>query len=147
MLTAANVSDEMAVNYFIKNYYHQGKSLWSGQGAEKLGLSGAVDDEEAFKNVISGLTPDGTEQLNARVVKGKVKENEKGFERRAALDCTFSAPKSVSLMALVGGDTRLIDAHHQALKEVLQLIEQRYAYTRVTSDNGRHRIKTGNLVV
>lgn len=143
MLTAANVSSEMAVNYFIKNYYHQGKSLWSGQGAKKLGLSGAVDDEEAFKNIIEGLTPDGHEVLNARVVK----ENGKGFERRAALDCTFSAPKSVSLMALVGGDTRLIDAHHQALKETLELIEQRYAYTRVTDNSGRHRVKTGNLVV
>ncbi|MBD2303397.1 relaxase domain-containing protein [Nostoc sp. FACHB-87] len=142
MLTAANVSSEMAVNYFIKNYYHQGKSLWSGKGASKLGLSGAVDDEDAFKNVIEGRTPDGKEQLNARVVK---KGQEK--ERRAALDCTFSAPKSVSLMALVGGDTRLIDAHHQALKQTLELIEQRYAYTRVTGDNGRHRVKTGNLVV
>ncbi|MCC5618793.1 relaxase domain-containing protein [Nostoc sp. CHAB 5836] len=139
MLTAANVSSEMAVNYFIKNYYHQGKSRWSGEGAQKLGLSGAVDNEQAFKNVISGRSPDGREQLNARVLKPD--------GRRAALDCTFSAPKSVSLMALVGGDTRLIDAHHQALFEVLQLIEQRYAYTRVTDNNGRHRIKTGNLVV
>ncbi|WP_414516647.1 MobF family relaxase [Nostoc sp. PCC 9305] len=142
MLTAANVSSEMAVNYFIKNYYHQGKSLWNGQGAKKLGLSGAVDDEDAFKNIIEGLTPDGREVLNARVVKEKGKG-----ERRAALDCTFSAPKSVSLMALVGGDTRLIDAHHQALKETLELIEQRYAYTRVTDNSGRHRVKTGNLVV
>ncbi|MBD6620632.1 conjugative relaxase [Komarekiella sp. 'clone 1'] len=141
MLTAANVSSEMAVNYFVKNYYHQGKSRWSGQGAEKLGLSGEIDNEDAFKNVIEGRSPQGSEQLNARVVKGK------GEERRAALDCTFSAPKSVSLMALVGGDARLIDAHHQALKEVLQLIEQRYVYTRVTDDNGRHRVKTGNLVV
>ncbi|MHC0068350.1 MobF family relaxase [Nostoc sp. UIC 10890] len=141
MLTAANVSSEMAVNYFIKNYYHQGKSLWNGQGAKKLGLSGAVDDEDAFKNIIEGLTPDGREVLNARVVKEKGKG-----ERRAALDCTFSAPKSVSLMALVGGDTRLIDAHHQALKKTLELIEQRYAYTRVTDNSGRHRVKTGNLV-
>lgn len=139
MLTAANVSSEMAVNYFVKNYYHQGKSLWSGQGALKLGLSGAIDDEEAFKNVISGRSPQGREQLNARVLKPD--------ERRAALDCTFSAPKSVSLMALVGGDTRLIDAHHQALKETLELIEQRYAYTRVTDYDSRHRVKTGNLVV
>lgn len=139
MLTAANVSSEMAVNYFVKNYYHQGKSLWSGQGALKLGLSGAIDDEEAFKNVISGRSPQGREQLNARALKPD--------ERRAALDCTFSAPKSVSLMALVGGDTRLIDAHHQALKETLELIEQRYAYTRVTDNSGRHRVKTGNLVV
>jgi conjugative relaxase-like TrwC/TraI family protein len=139
MLTAANVSEEMAVNYFIKNYYHQGKSLWSGQGAEKLGLSGAVDDEDAFKNIIEGRSPDGKEQLNARAVKPKTK--------RAALDCTFSAPKSVSLMALVGGDTRLIDAHHRALKEVIKLMEERYAYTRVTEGDSRHRVNTGNLVV
>ncbi|MFN6562415.1 MAG: MobF family relaxase [Nostoc sp. ChiSLP01] len=139
MLTAANVCSEMAVNYFIKNYYHQGKSRWSGEGAAKLGLLGGVDDEQAFKNVIQGLTPDGTEQLNARVVKPE--------ERRAALDCTFSAPKSVSLMALVGGDERLIQAHHQALEKVLKLMEQRYACTRVTQSNGRHRENTGNLVV
>lgn len=105
MLTSANVSSEMAVNYFIKNYYHQGKSRWSGKGAEKLGLSGAVENQQAFKNVISGRSPDGREQLNAKVLKPN--------ERRAALDCTFSAPKSVSLMALVGGDERLIAAHHQ----------------------------------
>ena len=139
MLTAANVSSEMAVNYFIKNYYHLGKSLWSGQGAEKLGLSGAVDDEEAFKNIIEGRSPQGHDQLNARAVKPKTK--------RAALDCTFSAPKSVSLMALVGRDTRLIDAHHRALKEVIKLMEERYAYTRVTEGDSRHRVNTGNLVV
>jgi conjugative relaxase-like TrwC/TraI family protein len=139
MLTAANVSSEMAVKYFVKNYYHQGKSRWSGLGAEKLGLSGAIDNEQKFTNVIEGLTPDGSEQLNARVLKQK--------ERRAALDCTFSAPKSVSLMALVGGDSRLIAAHHQALKETIQLMERRYAITRVTQNNGRHRVNTGNLVV
>ncbi|MBC1221005.1 MobF family relaxase [Nostoc sp. UCD120] len=139
MLTAANVSSEMAVKYFVKNYYHHGKSRWSGQGAEKLGLSGAIDDEQKFTNVIEGRSPDGREQLNARVLKQK--------ERRAALDCTFSAPKSVSLMALVGGDSRLIAAHHQALKEVIGLMERRYAITRVTQNNGRQRVNTGNLVV
>ncbi|MEA5604490.1 MobF family relaxase [Nostoc sp. UHCC 0252] len=139
MLTAANVSSEMAVKYFVKNYYHQGKSRWSGLGAEKLGLSGSIDNELEFTNVIEGRSPDGLEQLNARVLKQK--------ERRAALDCTFSAPKSVSLMALVGGDSRLIAAHHQALKEVIGLMERRYAITRVTQNNGRHRVNTGNLVV
>ncbi|MBE8991716.1 MobF family relaxase [Nostoc sp. LEGE 12450] len=139
MLTSANVSSEMAVNYFIKNYYHLFMSRWSGKGAEKLGLSGAVENQQAFKNVISGRSPDGREQLNAKVLKPD--------ERRAALDCTFSAPKSVSLMALVGGDERLIAAHHQALKKVLTLMEQRYAITRVTQGDSRHRVNTANLVV
>ena len=139
MLTAANISSEMAVKYFVKNYYHQGKSRWSGLGAEKLGLSGSIDNELEFTNVIEGRSPDGLEQLNARVLKQK--------ERRAALDCTFSAPKSVSLMALVGGDSRLIAAHHQALKEVIGLMERRYAITRVTQGDCRRRVNTGNLVV
>lgn len=114
-------------------------SRWSGQGAEKLGLSGSIDNEQKFTNVIEGRSPDGREQLNARVLKQK--------ERRAALDCTFSAPKSVSLMALVGGDSRLIAAHHQALKEVIGLMERRYAITRVTQGDCRPRVNTGNLVV
>ncbi len=129
----------MAVNYFIKNYYHQRKSRWSGKASEKLGLSGEIEDEQAFKNVIEGRSPDGSEKLNARVLNQK--------ERRAALDCTFSAPKSVSLMALVGGDTRLIDAHHQALQKVIQLMEERYATTRVMEGDTRHRISTNNLLV
>ncbi|MBD2451143.1 relaxase domain-containing protein [Nostoc sp. FACHB-152] len=129
----------MALNYFIKNYNHQGKSRWSGQAAEKLGLSGAIEKEQVFKNVIEGRTPDGKEHLNARMV------NEK--KRRAAIDCTFSAPKSVSLMALVGGDTRLVKAHHRALEKTISLMEERYATTRVIEGDKRHRISTGNLLV
>ncbi len=40
-----------------------------------------------------------------------------------------------------------MQAHHQALKEVIALIERRYACTRVTQSNGRQRVHTGNLVV
>ncbi|QLE53643.1 hypothetical protein FD724_37145 (plasmid) [Nostoc sp. C057] len=50
----------------------------------------------------------------------------------------FNAQKC-KLGSIVGGDTRLIDAHHQALKGTLELIEQRYAYTRVTDNSNRHR--------
>ena len=39
----------------------------------------------------------------------------KSVEHRAGWDATFSAPKSVSLTALVGGDERVRDAHRQAV--------------------------------
>ncbi len=35
-------------------------------------------------------------------------------KHRPGYDLTFSAPKSVSVMAMLGGDKRLIDAHNQA---------------------------------
>jgi hypothetical protein len=43
---------------------------------------------------------------------GKVVDPEK---RRAATDFTFSAPKSVSIAALVQQDERVLEAHHQAV--------------------------------
>jgi len=33
---------------------------------------------------------------------------------------TFSAPKSVSVMAIVGGDERLVAAHGTAVREALE---------------------------
>lgn len=139
MLTAANVASEMAQKYFVRNYDHQGKSRWDGLGAERLGLSGEIENEAKFANVIQGRSPDGTEQLNARIVAPE--------KRRAALDCTFSAPKSVSMMALVGGDARLIEAHHKTLRQMMELIEDNYSYTKISKDGLRWKVATDNLIV
>jgi DNA primase catalytic core len=42
---------------------------------------------------------------------------------RAGWDLTFSAPKSVSLAGLVGGDERIIEAHRAAVRAALQAAE------------------------
>ena len=42
-----------------------------------------------------------------------------GFHRRGASDVTLSAPKSVSLMAMVGGDERIVDAPDRAVGRTL----------------------------
>jgi conjugative relaxase-like TrwC/TraI family protein len=44
---------------------------------------------------------------------------------------------------LVGGDSRLEEAHRIAVKRTLEIIESRYAQTRVKGE----RINTGNLTV
>jgi conjugative relaxase-like TrwC/TraI family protein len=38
-------------------------------------------------------------------------------KRRSLYDMTLSAPKSISVMAIVGGDERLVAAHETAVRE------------------------------
>ena len=136
MLTAKNCTGSGAVKYFTE-YYERGQTRWYGKGASALGLEGEIE-RESFENVCYGKSPDGSEYL------GTKGDPEK---RRAGTDFTFSAPKSVSLTALVGGDTRLENAHRLAVEKTLKLIEERYAQTRITKNKKVTEVKTGNLVV
>ncbi|EFH4114904.1 conjugative relaxase [Escherichia coli] len=61
-------------------------------------------------------------------------------------DLTFSAPKSVSVMAMLGGDKRLIDAHNQAVDFAVRQVEA-LASTRVMTDGQSETVLTGNLVM
>ena len=63
------------------------------------------------------------------------------------MDMTFSAPKSVSMLAYIGGDTRLLDANMAAVKETLAWAEKNLAEARVSKDGKVTVEKTGKLVV
>jgi conjugative relaxase-like TrwC/TraI family protein len=122
--------------YSSDNYYtsselpeHQGE--WAGEAAARLGLTGAVEPGQ-FEEVLSGLLPNGS-----------VVANNAG-EHRPGLDLTFSAPKSVSLLALLGKDERIAPAHLSAVKATMAWVEQRLAEARVSGD-GPRAIQTGNL--
>jgi conjugative relaxase-like TrwC/TraI family protein len=65
---------------------------------------------------------------------------------RSLYDMTFSAPKSVSVMAIVGGDERLIAAHETAVAVALQEAEK-YSATRVRLAGLNENRTTGNWVV
>jgi len=142
VLTIKNVTPAQGVNYFKQeNYYSQEAakqhSQWSQSGAAKFKLEGAVDGK-AFKNLLEGYSPDRKQVLTG-------KENKKNH--RAAYDCTFSAPKSVSLAALMGGHEQLTEAHKRAVARTLDIIEQQYAQARVWDGEKQHRVNTGNLIV
>ena len=122
MLTCQIVSADKAKDYYTQAYYPESTSRWWGKGAGKLKLKGAVTNEAAFTRLLKGVSPSGRTQLVGR-------KTAQGKERRAALDCTFNAPKSVTLQALVGGDERLIEAHRHAVNQTLALIEARYSHT------------------
>jgi hypothetical protein len=95
------------------NYYKQDGAVqgqWQGQLAEKMGLRGAVTPEE-FARLTEGRHPQTDEQMvqhrEAQEYKNPDGSTTKAVEHRAGWDATFSAPKSVSLTALVGGDERV----------------------------------------
>ena len=103
---------------------HRRLSAWVGKGAEELGLKGPVDPD-AFRAVLEGRVPDGSDTRLGR--RGKDGE----IQHRPGRDLTFSAPKSVSIAALVGGDGRIVDVHDRAVAATLGWIERNAAETRM----------------
>ncbi|KIG70888.1 MobF family relaxase, partial [Escherichia coli] len=118
MMSIAQVrSAGSAGNYYTDkdNYYVLGSmgERWAGRGAEQLGLQGSVD-KDVFTRLLEGRLPDGADL--SRMQDGSNKH-------RPGYDLTFSAPKSVSMMAMPGGDKRLIDAHNQAVDFAVRQVE------------------------
>lgn len=124
MLTVQNVSAAQAGSYYEKDDYYteQGlmPSMFGGKAAERLGLAGEFHPDK-FNAALRGVF-DGQEWKQAP------------SHERAALDCTFSAPKSVSMAALVEGDLRVIEAHDYAVNQAMLVVES-LARSRVT-ENG-----------
>ena len=118
-------------NYWSRD--QQGYSEWQGCLAHEWGLHGSVGAEE-FARLSEGRHPESDEQL-VRHQPAKTYENRYGkqitsSEHRAGWDATFSAPKSVSLTALVGGDDRVRQAHRESVRIALLELE-RYTQARI----------------
>lgn len=130
-----------AGNYYTDkdNYYVIGSmdERWQGKGAEALGIDGKAVDKALFTELLKGKLPDGSDLT--RIQDG-------ANRHRPGYDLTFSAPKSVSVMAMLGGDKRLIDAHNQAVTEAVRQLET-LAATRVMTDGKSETVLTGNLIV
>lgn len=126
--------------YEADDYYADGgisPSEWQGEGAKALGLSGEVS-RETFRAMLDGTLPDG-QQL------GTMREGK--LQHRPGWDVTLSAPKSVSIMAEVAGDRRLVAAHANAVKAAMAYVERHAAATRIRTEGGVERQTTDNLVI
>jgi conjugative relaxase-like TrwC/TraI family protein len=131
-------------DYYDEHRRVQGE--WYGQGAELLGLRGEVTREQ-FEAVREGLHPESGEFLRPRHSADRIAENgSEQSKRRSLYDLTFSAPKSVSIQALVGGDERLIAAHDRAVREALTEAEN-YAAARVRLNGANEDRATANWIV
>ena len=144
MLTISKpLSSTQAQTYHAKeftaaeqNYWKQEDTIqgeWRGKLAEEFGLSGAVGALE-FSRLAEGQHPATGEQLvRHRAVHEYKTEDGRTVtpvEHRAGWDATFSAPKSVSLTALVGGDDEVRQAHRQAVAFALNELEH-YTQARI----------------
>jgi conjugative relaxase-like TrwC/TraI family protein len=118
-------------NYWSRDA--QVHSEWHGRLAQEWGLRGSVGAEE-FARLSEGQHPESSTQL-VKHQPARTYENEYGkeitsVEHRAGWDATFSAPKSVSLTALVGGDERVRQAHRESVRAALGELE-RYTQARI----------------
>jgi conjugative relaxase-like TrwC/TraI family protein len=121
------------------NYYTQGEQVvgeWHGRLAQEWGLEGRVREEQ-FHRLSEGQHPQTGEQLvrhqTSRQYANERGEKIKTREHRAGWDATFSAPKSVSLTALVGGDERVRNAHQESVSVALGEME-RFVQARLGSN-------------
>ena len=138
---AAIPSAQDAAGYYFKaeNYYanvEAQKAEWHGKGAISLGLTGEVT-KSAFGQMLKGELPNGV-ALGMRVG-----EEWKHFP---GVDMTFSAPKSLSLLAYIGCDERLLAANRQAVKSTLNWVEDNMIVTRIKEQGKTRQQKTGSLV-
>lgn len=134
-------SSIQASSYYEADDYYAGDGLspseWQGAGADALGLSGEVERDQ-FHEMLDGKLPNGQEL-------GTIREG--AVQHRPGWDVTMSAPKSVSIMAKVAGDRRLVGAHDRAVKSALAFAERHAAATRVRDGGTVERKQTCNLTI
>ena len=131
-------------NYWSRD--QQGHSEWQGKLAQQWKLAGTVESEH-FARLSEGRHPHADEQLVrhqvSRTYEGKFGKEVTSAEHRAGWDATFSAPKSVSLTALVGGDERVREAHRESVRTALRELER---YTQARIGNVHEPETTGKFV-
>jgi conjugative relaxase-like TrwC/TraI family protein len=156
MTMSRAISAGQALDYYQQeftnskdNYYSEAgevKGRWSGRLADEWNLKGEVTSEQ-YERLVAGQDPHTGEQL-VQAVKARETVNEFGekiitSEHRAGWDATISAPKSVSLAALVGDDERVRDAHRESVNEALKGFEE---YLQARGGGDKPSITTGKMV-
>ncbi|HIP14681.1 MAG TPA: conjugative relaxase [Sulfurimonas autotrophica] len=129
------------------NYYQKEGDLgeWQGKGAEALGFSGTVTENE-LKKALWGKDAEGNQLVGARLDKD-------GDRKRSGLDLTFNAPKSVSLAMELSSATgnkelakAIMTAHEKAVEKGIDNFE-RLIQTRETIDGNTSKYRSGNIAV
>ncbi|MBI2947470.1 MAG: relaxase domain-containing protein [Verrucomicrobia bacterium] len=119
-----------------EDYYTEGQEIrgeWQGIGAEKLALSGAVD-QESFGALCENKRP-GTEERLTQRTKGN---------RIVGYDFNFHCPKSVAVAYEFTRDERILDAFKVSVNQTMREIELE-AQTRVRQNEANQNRTTGNM--
>lgn len=122
----------------VDDYYSKevDASQWQGKGAASLHLTGEIKQVDFTRLLTGEVIGDEVRSSSVRLDSNK----------RLGIDLTFSAPKSISLQALVHGDVELIKAHDRVVASVLERIEGQVEARR--KEKGVSYVEnTGNLIV
>lgn len=124
--------------YIVGDYYTKGAdehSEWGGKIATELGLEGRVDPK-VFRELLAGKV--GDQQLGRHRKNGEL-------QHHPGWDFAVSAPKSVSIMALVAGDERIVAAHEKAVGTAISYLEEHASLRRREQGEIVHET-TGRLI-
>ncbi len=122
-------------DYYLASEDEGGR--WWGQGTKALGVEG-LGTRDQLQAIFAGQHPETGDQLGQRPRRNTIR----------AYDLTFSAPKTVSLLASLCGEATeraVLDAHESAVAATLALIEERT--TTRAGRGGVHRLDIGGLAV
>lgn len=131
-------------DYYLSDH---SPSEWWGIGAREIGLIGEVG-AGTFRDVLEGKI-NGAQEYPAgeREVKTKGGKTRKVPAHGPGWDNTFSASKSVSIAALLRGDSRIIAAHDAAVREAMRYLESEVAVTRQRVGKGEYEYRHGTGIV
>lgn len=131
-----------AVKYYTdslskQDYYTEGQEivgLWQGLAAERMGLSGRVD-QKSFALLCKNQNPISGAKLTPRT----------RDDRTVGYDVNFHAPKGISVLHALTGDHRIVGVMQEAVTETMREMEQSL-HTRVRLEGKSEDRHTGNLV-
>lgn len=142
MFTMAKIKDGgtyLERHLAANDYYCENESVigtWTGKGASRLGLQGEIRaGDKSFESLRNNRVPESNEKLTPR----------DGANRVKFFDFQCSAQKSVSVMAVTVGDTRLLAAHDAAAKFAFAELE-RFAARQANTALTRINVRTGNVI-
>ena len=128
--------------YTEENYYQKNseKGYFRGNALKEFGINeNQTVTQETYLSLLHGFNP----KDNSPLTKGAG-----STERRAGIDLTFSAPKSVSTLLEIAEANnfnkiadKIREAHDNAVKQAMNKVEKDYLYTRVSIDGKIQTVK------
>jgi len=131
----------------VGDYYQEGQNVageWFGIGAQSLGLNGKIREAD-FLALCENQNPKSGGSLTRRTNSFREMDGATAANRRIFYDFTFSPPKSISLLALLAEDKRIVEAHSRAIQIALSEFES-FAATRVRKNNADGSRLTRNMI-
>jgi conjugative relaxase-like TrwC/TraI family protein len=120
------------------------------EDSKKIGSESIEKNIKKMQSIVNKSNNLSIEQKQE--IKDKLKKNftiyKKTSERRPAYDLTFSAPKSLSIAALVAGNEKLVEAHRLAVKKALETVEEKYSRVNYIDKEKNQKIteNSGNIL-